>query len=376
MRSLAAALLIALTAAPSLAQRDPGVALLEQAGWNALSAGRAHEAADAFRQAIAADPDNPRLYLGAATAAILERRDADARDALEHALTLNPEEGDAAYLLGQVLHRLGDLPGAIRTYEGLARLTRQPSTRLGPIPGISTGDAPTATMLDDDLARWRRELTLANRMQEAVGAHFTVSFNGPEDRALADRALASLDRAYWRIGSVLSTYPNEPIAVVLYTREQFRDITRSPRWAAGAYDGTIRVPMRGALGDPRELDRVVAHEFTHALVRTLAPRRIPTWLNEGLATALESNDLSWADQHVSAGAVPLSVLAGPFGRFGPGQAQVAYAVSALAVRRLLDRQGGFAVANLLRDLGAGEDFETAFARRMQLTFADFQASLR
>ena len=104
-------------------------------------------------------------------------------------------------------------------------------------------------------------------MQQAVGSHFTVSFDGPAEAALAAEALDSLDRAYWRIGSVLTTYPNEPIPVVLYTTEQFRDVTRSPGWAAGAFDGTIRVPMRGALDDPKELDRVLAHEFTHAVVR-------------------------------------------------------------------------------------------------------------
>ena len=38
-------------------------------------------------------------------------------------------------------------------------------------------------------------------------------------------------------------------------------------------------------------------------------------------------------------------------------AQVAYATSALAARRLLDEAGGAAVANLLRDLGDGVEFE-------------------
>src|SRR5688572_17904099 len=123
-------------------------------------------------------------------------------------------------------------------------------------------------------------------MQMAVGNHFTVSFSGPEEADLAAKALESLDIAYWRIGQVLNTYPATPVPVVLYTTEQFRDITRAPEWAAGAYDGIIRVPMRGALAKTAELDRVMAHEFAHALLRTLAPTGVPTWLNEGLAAAL------------------------------------------------------------------------------------------
>jgi hypothetical protein len=58
------------------------------------------------------------------------------------------------------------------------------------------------------------------------------------------------------------------------------------------------------------------------------------------------------------------------------QAQVAYATSAFAARRLLDEAGGGAVAALLRDLGAGVDFEEAFLHRIQKSLADFQASLQ
>jgi hypothetical protein len=72
--------------------------------------------------------------------------------------------------------------------------------------------------------------------------------------------------------------------------------------------------------------------------------------------------------------VQLSVLATSFGRFTGGQAQLAYATSALAARRMLREAGGFAVANLIRDLGAGIDFDRAFAHRMQRSFEDFQAS--
>ena len=47
--------------------------------------------------------------------------------------------------------------------------------------------------------------------------------------------------------------------------------------------------------------------------------------------------------------------------------------SALAVREMLDAAGGFAIANLLRDLGAGVDFDEAFTRRMTRSFADWMA---
>jgi len=341
------------------AQIDPRVALLERAGFEALNRGQARVAADAFRDALAADPRNARLHLGAGMAALLERRDQDAKEELERALALDRTLMLARALLGQVLYRMGDRLAAIRTYEALV------------------AEAPDDGEARAALERWRREGDLHDRMQQTVGSHFTVRFEGPAEAALADRALESLDRAYWRIGELLGTYPNNPIPVVLYTTEQFGDITRSPAWAAGAYDGIVRVPMRGALEAPEELNRVLAHEFTHALIRTLAARGVPTWLNEGLATALEAPDLEWADQTVAAGRpIPLAALATGFSRLSGADARLAYATSALAVRRLLDEAGGVAVANLLRDLGGGVPFEEAFLHRIQRSFTDFQTTLQ
>ena len=338
------------------AQVDPRTALLERAGWDAVAAGQAHAAAEAFREALAADPKNARLYLGAGMAAALERRDPDARDAFERSLALDPKLVLARAPLGQILYRMGDLGAAIRTYEKLLN------------------DMPEDRDVQATLERWRRELDLHDRMRQAVGSHFTVSFEGPAEAALAAQALESLDAAYWRIGQLLGAYPSDPIPVVLYTTEQFHDITRSPSWAAGAYDGIIRVPMRGAIENVKELDRVLAHEYTHALVRTLAARGVPAWLNEGLATALESDDFEWAQKAVqrAGGGVNLRQLQSGFGRFAGAEAQLAYATSALAVRRLLDEAGGFALANLLRDLGSGVEFESAFAHRTQHSFADFK----
>jgi tetratricopeptide (TPR) repeat protein len=338
------------------AQIDPRGAMLEQAAWAALNAGRTHAAADGFREALAADPRNPRLHLGAGMAASLERRDADARDEFERALALDPKLIQARALLGQIQYRLGDRDVAVRTYETLVAM------------------APADREARATLERWRREADLHDRMQQAVGSHFTVSFEGPAAAELAAEALELLDRAYWRISQLFGSYPAAPIGVVLYTSEQFRDITRAPSWAAGAYDGVIRVPMRGALEKRDELDRVLSHEFTHAFIRTLAARGVPAWLNEGLATALEAGSLDWAEAETRGRpVVPLRALESGFGRFTGAQAQLAYATSARAARRLLDEAGGFAVANLLRDLGDGATFETAFLRRIQRSFEEFQA---
>lgn len=359
VRFFLAAALALVPSGAAWAQIDPKTAILERAGFDALQTGQFDRAVTSFQEGLAADPTNPRLHLGLGIVAFGQQRDGAAKTELDRALELAPGLTEAREFLGLVLHRQGDLFGAIRSYE----------TLMAAVPS----DAAAADRLDE----WRRELELADRMQQTLGEHFTVSFEGPAEAELASKAVESLERAYWRIGPLLGVYPASAVTVVLYTSEQFRDITRSPSWAAAAYDGTIRVPMRGALDSADELDRVLAHELTHALVHTLAPRAIPTWLNEGLAAALESPDLSWAlaTLRKSDRRIPLNLLASSFRDLDGRDAALAYALSAVAVGRLLDEIGGVGVANLIRDLGEGADFETSFAHRAQQSFRDFSARL-
>lgn len=349
-------LLLMLTTPTAAQTHQPPIVSPDVAAWRALRAGEHGLAAAAFRDALVADPHNAGLHLGAAAAAFALRRDAEALGSAGRALALNPRLTQARDILGRALHRTGDIDGAIRAFEAL----------------VATGAAGAEDT--STLERWRREAALRDRMLVTIGNGVTVAFEGPEDAALAERAVASIERAAPRIWQTLSHVPLGQIAVVLYTTEQFRDITRSPLWAAGAFDGTIRVPMRGALDNPAELDRVLVHEYVHALVHELAPSGVPAWLNEGLAAALERNEPP-APAPAASSALPLRPLQRSFGHLPRPDAERAYAFSRFAVQRLLDDAGGSAIANLLRDLGAGVAFDVAFEHRMQRPFRDVEAGL-
>lgn len=330
--------------------------MLEHDAWAAITAGNPAAASDLFREAIKLDPKNVSLRLGAATAEFQQRHDPDAKAYAEQALAIDPRSALARVVLAQVIRRQGDLTEAIRLYELVA------------------ADMPGDAGVRETLDRWKRERELHDRMLTTVGNFFTVQFEGAEDAAMAAQALESLNRAYWRITGVFGVIPQKSTPVVLYSGAQFEDITRSPKWAAAAFDGTIRVPMAGATDQGEELDRVLAHEFTHALVRSLATRGLPTWLNEGLASVLERDSLEWASTRMATVDQPptLAMLSAPFGKLSGADAQIAYAASALAAKRLLDEAGGPAIANLLRDLGDGVPFEDAFLHRIQKSLADFE----
>lgn len=383
MRFIAAFLLAGALCSSTVlaAQSSPAAALTEQAGWEAIINGDAEVAAAAFREALAVEPNRAPLHLGAGLAAVLAKQDTDAAASFERALALDPSLTMARVQLALVRYRLRDLNRAIALLEEVV------------------AERPGEVQLNTQLTRWKEERDLHGRMEQAQGSHFSVSFDGPAQEESAKRVVESLERAYWRVGRALDTLLNEPVPVVLYTREQFRDITRSPSWAGGLYDGRIRVPVSG-LGDRAlaarelaELDRVLAHEFTHALTQSLGGRRVPTWLDEGLATALErggdpdttpavespeSLQAAAARAAASSGpdsTIPLSRLSSGFGNLSDADARAAYATSERAARALLESAGGSAVANLLRDLKDGVRFDSAFERRIQRSFDQFERSL-
>jgi tetratricopeptide (TPR) repeat protein len=338
-----------------------GQAASGRAGWDAIREGKNEEAAASFAAALRDEPRDPSLYLGAGVAAQLLGDTRKARESLEQSLKLAPGFTTASLLLGDLLYRESDLQGAIAVYEAAIRY------------------APADKTLAARLTRLREEPSPETGFFQSQGAHFTVLFEGPADEEMARRAIDLLESAYWRVGTALYTFPDHVITVVLYTEEQFRDTTRSPSWAAAAYDGRIRIPMRGALEQaPGELDRVLTHELTHAMIRAIAPRGVPTWLNEGIAVMFEPDGSGWAARTLSApgGRIPLDQLAGSFDHLSGNQARIAYAESADAAQRLFDEIGGAGVVSLLQDIARGVPLEDAFGRRMLTPYSAFAATLR
>jgi len=364
MRSCrAAGILLAALAwiAPLGAQAIPGTPAhaAGQSGWTALRDGRHQDAAAAFATATDAEPRDPSLHLGAGLAAFLLGQPTAARHSLERALALAPALTPASILLGDILYRGSDIDGALRVYEEALRHT----------PADATLEARVETL--------RREAALHSGYFASHGARFTVLFEGPADEALASRALEILEAAYWRVSTALAIYPEQIITVILYTQEQFRDVTRSPSWAAGAYDGRIRVPVRGTAADSRELERVLVHEFTHALIQAVAPRGVPVWLHEGLAVAFEPSGSEWAEGELARATarLPLARLAGSFSPLSTEDARLAYAQSAGIVAALIERGGASAVGAVLQDIARGDAFAVAFERHFLMSYDDFVASL-
>jgi tetratricopeptide (TPR) repeat protein len=305
-----------LAAAPQVSQPDPA-----RAGWEAIQRGDGEKAASAFRAQLAANPNDSRALTGAGIAAHLNGNDDQAMSYLKRALQADAENVYASYYLGQVAYAQGDLDLAIKSYERVVKLS--PGNR-----GIY-----------QQLEAWKKEAALHDTYTTRPTARFNVMFEGTTQQAIATRVSNVLESAYTKVGASLS-YPPATVTTILYTGEQFRDITKSPSWAAAAYDGRIRIPVRGALNRPAELDRVVTHEFVHAVVHQLYPG-VPGWLNEGLATYFEATDHAWltARLRASGGMIPLARLTEAFQTMDGDDALIAYAQAYVGARVLVERLG-------------------------------------
>lgn len=348
----------AVAAADARAAEDPGA--LARTGTTALENQRFGEALDAFTRAAALQPGDASHCFGAGVAAFMLGQNDVAQTRFECALARNPGYLPAAEWLGDLHYRAGRLDEAISVYEA----ARQ---RL-----------PGAREFQEQLAAWRRERELLSRFHEIRTEHFTTLFELATDEPLAREAVERLEAAYTRVGSALGVFPSRPITVVLYTREQFAEITRLAAWSVAAYDGRILVPLGDALKQRDELDRVLSHEFVHAVVAMRGGRTVPAWVSEGLATVLEpAGPEDAAAAPVRPDARPaLSTLHRGFIDFSRRDAEVAYASAARAVRRLIEHHGAAAVAALLEDLGRGAPFASAFHRRFDMRYEDFAALAR
>jgi hypothetical protein len=326
-------------------------------GWRALRAGASEEAAADFAQALRLNGANPLALLGAGGAASARGRADEARLHLTRALREQPSLTAASLLLGEILYRATDLSGAIGVYEQALAL------------------APGDARLTARLEAWRREAAVHDTFSTRIATHFNILFEGPADQPMAARVSEMLEAVYWQVGGAIGAYPKDILTVVLYSKEQFRDVTQSPSWAGGLYDGRIRVPVAGRI-DEKALRRVVAHEFTHAVVYSLAPRGVPQWLNEGLAILMERGGEAPPSAPAGGDVPALAKLEGSFARLSPDEARTAYATSGAAAQALLDRAGPMVIFNLLTNLGNGMKFEDAFERAALLPYSAFKETWR
>lgn len=314
-----------------------------------------------IQRAVEFAPDEPVFVHWYAALLLDAGRDAEAVTQAERAVQLDAKSASALSLLGFAYYNSGHLQDAIGAWKHSLELRPDEFTALY-------------------LARAQREAKAEDHFNERNNAHFVLRYEGRKPAsALTSDILRTLDRQYDELARDLGFAPEAPIAVTLYTEQQFFDVTQAPSWAGALYDGKLRIPVRDVSEVSPLMEQILRHELTHSFVH-VAAGNCPAWLNEGLAQIEEPRSSALfapvlGQLFRDGKAAPLRVLEGGFGRFNAAQARLAYAEALAATEYLRSTYGMSGIRRMLDRLHEGESPEAALRALNQGGYAKLEAEL-
>ena len=321
-----------------------------------LSRGDIEHALEDERAGLTYSPEQPVLLVNVAYLHLRRSEYKQSLDYLERARRVAPANPDVEKLSGWAYYGLNKLDDAVKEWKSALALKADPEVQAA-------------------LEKAERDRREEASYQENESPHFTLRYSGSSAPALARDVLRTLEGHFSAVESELNYTPPEPIAVILYTRQAFEDITRAPAWVGALNDGRIRVPVQGLSAVSPELSRVLKHELTHSFVRQKTGGRAPTWLQEGLAQWMEgkrSDAVAGAllQSYDSKKYQSLSELESNWMRLPGDQAGYAYAWSLASVEYIV-RSGGMAdIERILDRIATGESTESALRSVLHEDYAD------
>jgi tetratricopeptide (TPR) repeat protein len=323
----------------------PEIAAKFDEGNAALAARDFDKAAIRFYEVVQAAPESPGPRIGYAVAEMALGRDAMALPVILDGLTRSPEAAGLHEILGTLRDREERVEDALASWREAFRLA--PSDRLREL-----------------IMKAERELSAGRDYAYSAAAHFTLRYDGALDQDLVAALTDFLEDRFTDITSLYRHAPSQPITVLLYPQQAFRDVTQAGTEVAGLYDGKIRVPMGGLKRLDPEAQRVLTHELTHAVVQSKSRGSCPRWLHEGLAQMAEPRTLRRAD----AAALQRTVRADAPETW-PDKA-FTYPAALSFTRYLENRRGFDLLVAFVGRLGDGETPDAAFSSLYGATYAE------
>jgi tetratricopeptide (TPR) repeat protein len=277
---------------------------------------------------------------------------------LDRGRKIAPKSAAVAQLSGWAYYALDRLPEAVTEWKR--------SQSIQPSPAVAQA-----------LEKIQRDTDTESGFREDQTRHFSMHYQGSATPQLASEILRALEDDFRSLETQLRFAPAEPIAVVLYTQETFRDITRAPGWAGALNDGRLRIPIRGLTSITDELSRVLMHELTHSFVVQKTLGRCPTWLNEGLAQYMEGRRsetsarflIASYDQHSY---IPLPHLEGSWSRFPAPAAAFAYAWALAATESIIADSGMYGLERFFDHFSNDTSVEPALREAFQANYGDVE----
>jgi tetratricopeptide (TPR) repeat protein len=317
--------------------------------------GNLNAALEHSERALALAPAQTALLLNVAYLHLRRAEYLAALDCLERARSNAPDSADVAKLAGWANYGLNRLPRAVAEWNRAQAIKPDPE-------------------IDRALAKVQREQEVAGNFREGESAHFSLRYYGGAAPELARAVSHALEDDFDSISAALNYVPKQPISVILYTNEAFRDITRAPSWVGALNDGKIRVPVQGLQSLTPELERVLKHELTHSFISEQTHGRCPVWIQEGTAQWMEgkrARDSSAAlleiyDRHQDPS---LALLEGSWMNLPSDFVGFAYAWSLAVIEGLQTTSPGD-LERVLERIADGTSAESAVRSTLHMTYAD------
>src|SRR6185312_2225186 len=244
------------------------------AGKQEFEAGDYGSARRDFENALRNNPQNPAILNFYASLLVKTGNAQQAIIYAQQAVAQAPDSADAYAVLGYAQYSADRPKEAIQSWK--KSLALRPDASIQQI-----------------LARAQREKFVESNYSERETGHFVLRYEGAQSsEALRAQILEALESAYRDLSSEFARETRATIPVVLYTSQDFFDVTRAPGWVGALNDGQIRIPLRGMNSVTPTLARILRHELAHSFINQVTQGRCPQWLNEGIAQMLEPRSLS------------------------------------------------------------------------------------
>lgn len=314
------------------------------------------------RRALMFLPGHETLSTNHASILLQLGRTGEAATIAERATRNTPSSSSAFALLGYASLQLNRTKEAIRALKS--------SLELQPDPRI-----------EELLKKAEREFKTEADFRQEQSLHFALRYEGSQVQPeLRRQILATLERQFGDLERDLGYSPRETISVLLYTDQQFFDVTKAPAWVSAINDGKLRMPINGITEVDTQFSRILKHELAHSFVNQLTKGRCPTWLNEGVAQLMEPRSAGpegrrLAELYGAQRNIPLNELESSFQRFSMEEAVVAYAQSLVAVEYIRDTYGISDVAQVLKRIGDGQSTESALRATIRSGYAQLEQEL-
>ncbi len=327
-------------------------------GIDSLQQNHYEQAVEFFEAALVYVDDDPDLYVSLGIAHFNKSDYKKAESVFEKVLALDSKSYIGYKQLGQIYYHRNDMVNASDAWEKALVLN------------------PEDTSLRNRLSKLQKQIKVSETFNTDANHLFSVQFDGESMPEMKNAVLGILEDAYYDVGARLKAYPKRQIAVTLLTRDAYFDITGSPQWTAGLYEGQIKIPVVDA--DYRSLRSVLFHEYVHAVVFDLMGPRCPWWLNEGLAQYYAATDNLNKKTDLTLKGIPtitddlLSQLPGNIGNDRNAAAK-AYAMANSAVKYLIDTYGEAMLRLVLHEMAKGEAFSEALKHVVGSSLMEFEA---